>query len=482
MTSRYGKLANVFLRVSDLSLMLAALSLAIIINYAPREPLPVADYALDFMSTRIKVSNALLGGLMVFIWYLLFAVQGVYRSHRLSAAKDEIREVARAVFLATVALFVIAQWAHWPTVNLWTAGCVGVIGFSLIGLMRGLLRLNLSQLRRRGINTKTLLIVGSGPRARWFVNEVKKRSDLGYRLLGYVDEETNFNGHGVKGIPRLGDLDDLPAIIEHDPIDEVFVALPIKSKYSQIEKAIILLEEQGIMAHLLSDPFPLRLARSQFTDFQGANLLSLHSAPPVTWRTEVKRLLDVLASATLLVVLAPLFLLTALAIKIESKGPVFFIQGRFGFNKRRFRMIKFRTMCQDAEAQMQSIEHLNEKTGPIFKISKDPRITKVGKWLRKTSIDELPQLINVLLGDMSIVGPRPLSVRDAMRMEQAWQKRRFSVKPGLTCLWQVSGRSNLSFEQWMELDLEYIDRWSLGLDGMIMLRTIPAILTARGAS
>ncbi len=192
--------------------------------------------------------------------------------------------------------------------------------------------------------------------------------------------------------------------------------------------------------------------------------------------------MDLAVALVFLVICGPLFALVAIAIKLDSTGPVFFIQERVGLSKRRFRMIKFRTMSMDAEARMKDIEHLNEKTGPIFKIRNDPRITRVGRWLRKTSIDELPQLINVLLGDMSIVGPRPLSVRDALRMEEAWQKRRFSVKPGLTCLWQVSGRSNLSFEQWMQLDLEYIDHWSLGLDASILLRTIPAIVLARGAS
>jgi len=482
MIPRQGQLANLFLKVTDLALMFCALSLAIIVNYAPQNPQPVPAYAIDFFSSRIKVANALLCALMVIVWYIIFNLQGIYRSHRLSTALDEFREIGRAVFLASVTLLVVAHIGRWPTITLETAATVGLIGFALIGGMRVLLRLNLRRLRLRGHNLKTLLIVGGGPRARWFANEIRQRTNLGYRIIGYVDDETNFNGHGVKGVPRLGDVEDLPSIIANDVIDEVFVALPIKSQYSQIERAINLLEEQGIMVHLLSDNFPHRLARSRASEFEGTPLLSLHSAPAMTWRTEIKRLIDVVVAAIMLVLLFPLLAFVALAIKLDSKGPVFFIQGRVGFNKRRFRMIKFRTMCVDAEARMQEIEHLNEKSGPIFKISKDPRTTRLGKWLRKASIDELPQLINVLLGDMSIVGPRPLSVRDALRMEEAWQKRRFSVKPGLTCLWQVSGRSNLSFEQWMELDLEYIDRWSLGLDGMILLRTIPAILLARGAS
>jgi lipopolysaccharide/colanic/teichoic acid biosynthesis glycosyltransferase len=181
-------------------------------------------------------------------------------------------------------------------------------------------------------------------------------------------------------------------------------------------------------------------------------------------------------------IFSPLLLLVALGIKLDSPGPVFFIQERMGYNKRRFRMIKFRTMSADAEARMKELEHLNETDGPAFKIRHDPRMTRIGRLLRKLSIDELPQLINVLLGDMSLVGPRPLPMRDVHGLEVAWQKRRFSVKPGLTCLWQVSGRSNLSFEQWMQLDLEYIDRWSLALDCKILLKTIPAILSAEGAA
>ena len=482
MIPRYGQIANLSLKVSDLLLMLCALSLAIIINYAPQDPLPVSDYAVDFLTTRVKVVNALLCGAMVFIWYLLFHMQGIYRSHRLSTFLDEFNEICRAVALACVTLLMFAQIGRWLTITLWTATSVWIIGVVLISNMRLLLRLNLRRLRLQGLNIKTLLIVGGGPRAKWFANEVRQRSDLGYRIVGYVDDETNFNGHGIKGVPRLGDVGDLPSLTAHDVIDEVFVALPIKSQYSNIETAITLLEEQGIIVHLFSDPFQHELARSRPSEFAGTPLLSFHCAPPITWRTELKRLIDIVVAVIMLVLLLPLWLLVALAIKLDSEGPVFFVQERVGFNKRRFRIFKFRTMHQDAEARMKEIEHLNEKTGPIFKIKNDPRTTRLGKWLRKTSIDELPQLANVLLGDMSIVGPRPLSVRDASRMEEAWQKRRFSVKPGLTCLWQVSGRSNLSFEQWMQLDLEYIDRWSLVLDGLILLRTIPAILMARGAS
>ena len=195
-----------------------------------------------------------------------------------------------------------------------------------------------------------------------------------------------------------------------------------------------------------------------------------------------KRALDLLAGACAFLLAAPLIALAAIAIKLDSPGPVFHRAVRVGRGGRKFTFLKLRSMQVGAEELRGLLLHLNQAEGPAFKLHNDPRVTRVGRWLRKTSIDELPQLVNVLLGDMSIVGPRPLSVRDALRMEEAWQKRRFSVKPGLTCLWQVSGRSDLSFEQWMQLDLDYIDRWSLGLDASILLRTIPAIVMARGAS
>jgi exopolysaccharide biosynthesis polyprenyl glycosylphosphotransferase len=196
----------------------------------------------------------------------------------------------------------------------------------------------------------------------------------------------------------------------------------------------------------------------------------------------IKRLIDILIAGIGLILLAPFFLFVALLVKISSPGPVLFIQDRVGLNKRIFKLYKFRTMVADAETQLTEMESLNEASGPVFKIKDDPRITVLGKWLRKTSIDELPQLINVIKGDMSLVGPRPLPVRDFNGFEKDWHRRRFSVRPGITCLWQANGRNSIPFDRWMELDMNYIDQWSLMLDLKIILKTIPTVLKGSGAS
>ena len=476
MISRNGTISDFCLKLSDLSLSLLSLGVVIVFRYSPFSN---PSSAVDYLSERVKVANAILGVVLLLSWYAAFAAQGLYTSHRLGSRAREVIEIARAVAICSVALLVADAIGHWPTIGLRTIAGFGLVSFVLVSSMRLALRYNLRRLRERGHNVKSLLIVGAGSRARAFAAHIKHRHDLGYKILGYVDSDPGY----VNGGNYLGTIEDLPHLMATEIIDEVAIALPIKSHYSEIERAVGLLEEQGITAHILSDLFPQKLARAQSVDFDGMPIVTLGSVPPFSWRTEAKRLMDLSVSVIMLIVSSPVLLVAAIAVKLDSAGPVFFIQERVGFSKRRFRMIKFRTMTIDAEARMKDIEHLNEKQGtPVFKIKNDPRITRVGRWLRKTSIDELPQLINVLVGDMSVVGPRPLSVRDATRMEEAWQKRRFSVKPGLTCLWQVSGRSKLSLEQWMQLDLDYIDHWSLGLVASILLRTIPAIVLARGAS
>lgn len=481
MNNPQGQLSTLALKTADLLLLLFALLLTEIINHAPDSTLGFFGYSVDFLSTRVRMSNAILCGLLLIVWHILFNVRGLYRSHRLRSLRGEFRQVTQASALCAALLLIASEIGGWKTIDLWTVAGFWSFAVILCGGIRFVLRRFLRILRRRGRYLKTLLIIGGGQRGEQFAEMMSERKDLGYRLLGFVDSNPIYQNRCLSGSEWLGTLDDLPKIVAREAIDDVAVALPIKSHYAEIQTVISLLEEQGIAIHLLSDFFPRHLARCQSLEFEGEPFLFFHSAPLFSWRTEVKRLIDLIGSTALLILFAPIFAVVSILIKLDTPGPIFFVQERMGYNKRRFRMIKFRTMVPDAEAKMKEIEHLNEKDGAIFKIKNDPRVTRLGRILRKTSLDELPQLINVLLGDMSLVGPRPLSIRDAMRLEESWQKRRFSVRPGLTCLWQVSGRSNLSFEQWMKLDLEYIDHWSLLLDWWILLKTVPAVLTSRGA-
>jgi exopolysaccharide biosynthesis polyprenyl glycosylphosphotransferase len=227
--------------------------------------------------------------------------------------------------------------------------------------------------------------------------------------------------------------------------------------------------------------FNLRIAKSYVDDLQGIPVMTIQSGPVDGWQLVAKRAIDIISSSVLLLVLMPFFTLIALLIRLDSAGPLFYRQERVGLNKRRFIVLKFRTMVMEADKQQETLENLNEAEGPVFKIKRDPRVTRMGAFLRRFSIDELPQLVNVLKGEMSMVGPRPLPIRDVERIDAQWHKRRFSIKPGITCLWQVNGRSNIGFNEWVRLDLDYIDKWSLGLDFLILLKTIPAVFKGSGA-
>jgi exopolysaccharide biosynthesis polyprenyl glycosylphosphotransferase len=349
---------------------------------------------------------------------------------------------------------------------------------------RTLVRTALEWMHWHGRNLCHLLLVGSNQRTYDFACRIAAKPHLGYHLVGYIDDPpTGQSYQKLQGLlTHLGTFENFDAVIDRAAVDEVVISLPIRSCYERIKRLIAACEVQGIRVHLLSDFFELAVARPHPSEFDDIPILTLSSGTFGVWPFYLKRAFDLVIGVALLLLLSPLLLLIGLLIKASApRSPVFFAQTRIGYNRRRFKMLKFRTMVPDAERLQSELEAFNEVQGPVFKIKNDPRITFIGRFLRRTSLDELPQLFNVIKGDMSLVGPRPLPLRDVERFEESWLKRRFSVKPGITCLWQVSGRSNTNFDQWIEQDLTYIDHWTFGMDLKILAMTIPAVLRGRGA-
>jgi exopolysaccharide biosynthesis polyprenyl glycosylphosphotransferase len=437
----------------------------------------------DFFAMRIKITNFLLYVGFLLVWNIIFRLFGLYDSRRLSRQRDEVFDIVKATTLGvgTVCigafLFGLVMITPLFVLALWFISSAIFISGRLV------VRYVLSQARVRGRNSREMVIVGTNSRAILFARKINEKPTLGYRVLGFVDQEWKGMEEFRKGgYPLASDFERLPSLLRERVVDEVVLALPMKSMYLHALRVAALCEEQGIIVRVLSNIFNLRLAKSKVGEFEGEAMTTLCTGSPEDWQHLFKSTFDIGVSLAATLMLAPLFLMVAFLIKLTSQGPVFFIQERVGLNMRRFRLYKFRTMVADAEERQAEIGHLNEMSGPVFKIRNDPRMTRVGKLLRKTSIDELPQLFNVLKGDMSLVGPRPLSVRDYNSFDQEWRRRRFSVRPGITCLWQVNGRSSVPFEKWMELDMEYIDHWSLGLDFKILAKTIPAVLKGVGAA
>jgi exopolysaccharide biosynthesis polyprenyl glycosylphosphotransferase len=358
-----------------------------------------------------------------------------------------------------------------------------VLSTAVLCIFRLLLRRVLARIRTHGRNLRYLLILGTNPRALEFARRISASPERGYRLLGFVDDEwVGLTEFRRSGFPIVSSYATLAEFLRNNVVDEVAIFLPFGSFYRNSAEVVSLCELHGILMRFSSDIFGLKTARWRPEEFDGDHFITTYTGAGEHWPMFLKRGLDISLSLFLLVVLTPLLLGIAIAIKLTSTGPILFLQDRIGLNKRRIRVYKFRTMVPDAEQLMPKLEERNEASGPVFKIKDDPRITPIGRFLRRSSMDELPQLLNVLKGDMSLVGPRPLPVRDYNGFSEDWQRRRFSVKPGITCLWQVNGRSGLSFDQWMLLDLQYMDEWSLWLDFKILAKTVPAVLKGAGAA
>lgn len=467
------------IRVADLVVMAMAFGFAVIVAGHSLQEGSLAEY----FSARIKVVNFLFFVGWMVVWHVILKSFGLYRSRRAGVMASEWWSVTKAVAVGTLLLSFVAVILNFSTVNslfLVIFFCAAFLGTIIA---RFFLRSFFTEARRNGGTLRRLVIVGCGPRGVEFGKRVRKRPDFGYLLLGFIDDlpapENPLHGGPEK---ILGPLDRVREILEEHEVDEVVITLPIASHYQMISTVISVCEELSVDVLMPSDFFQSRLVNVAVDDSRAWPAMELRSRMPSAGGVILKRLIDVVVSLGALIILSPLFATIALVIKLTSRGPVFFRQDRVGLKRKKIRMHKFRTMQVDAEDRIRELEDQNEVDGAAFKMTNDPRVTRVGRTLRRLSLDELPQFIDVLSGNMSLVGPRPLPIRDVERFDQNWQKRRFSVKPGLTCLWQINGRHDVDFENWMELDLEYIDNWSLAMDFDILLKTVPAVLRGSGAS
>jgi exopolysaccharide biosynthesis polyprenyl glycosylphosphotransferase len=357
----------------------------------------------------------------------------------------------------------------------------GTVACLLLLTEKIFLRVSSRYVRAKGFNYRTVAIVGTNATALDIARSIEAHRFWGFRVLGFITRGGEDGDQLPSRYSILGSVEDISAILDHHPVDDVIFAVS-RRDLDAMEETYLRLEERGIQVRFALNFFPHTRAKVRLEELDGLPLLALSTAPSNIVLMAAKRLMDVAVSSLLLFLGLPVVLAIAGALKITSGGQVFFRQTRCGLNGRVFTLYKFRTMVEDAEELRQDLLHLNELSGPVFKVQGDPRITgHLARFLRKFSLDELPQLWNVLRGDMSLVGPRP-PIPEEVAQYQPWQRRRLSMKPGLTCLWQISGRNQLDFNRWIQLDLEYIDSWSPLLDLKILFKTIPVVLSGRGAS
>jgi exopolysaccharide biosynthesis polyprenyl glycosylphosphotransferase len=420
--------------------------------------------------------------IMVLAWTVVGLRFRLYATGSLVLLSSECWQVLKtalcSVMIATVPAFLFREN---PLSRLFLLYMFGLLTLSTLGI-RFLIRMLPKYLRLRGYRYRQVVIVGKNKRSQQIASSILNSPGLGIRILDVIDHdpEASPSADGMCRLDRSnGIISDLERILRSHVVDEVIVTLPMKSFYSHIEQILAICEQAGVEVKISTDLFKTHHAKRGIIALEGMNFLEFYNGPGRDWKMIAKRAMDVSISTALILLLAPLLMLTAALIKLDSRGPVFFVQERIGYHGRRFRCYKFRSMVDNAERLKSDLMPHNEMTGPVFKMRNDPRVTRLGRILRKTSIDELPQLFNVLIGDMSLVGPRP-PVPGEVSEYGLGDRRRLSIRPGITCIWQVNGRNAIPFEHWVELDRQYIDNWSLWLDLKILAKTIPAVLRGGG--
>ena len=413
--------------------------------------------------------------IVVFVYWL----EGAYRSERGRTLADELYILFRGTPMGIAAMifgvFLITPGYYSRLIF----GYAGIVILVLVGTSRTIEHQIIDWRHKRGLGVERVLIVGAGEVARSLMRTIVARPGLGYKIVGFVDDDPQKAQTDIGRYPALGTTDDLPEVLRSNEIHEVIITLPWVS-YLKIMRVMSQCEQANTRVRIVPDLFQMAFSRVAVDNLNGIPLLGTREPVLRDWQVLFKRILDVLMASLDLLILSPLLLVIAVAIRLDSPGPVIFKQRRVGRHGAEFTCLKFRSMFCDAESKVCRLREQNEATGPLFKMRNDPRMTRVGRFLRRTSLDELPQFWNVLRGEMSVIGPRP-ALPSEVKEYAPWHQRRLEVPPGITGLWQVSGRSDLTFDEMVLLDVYYIENWSPFLDLRILLKTIPTVILGSGA-
>lgn len=417
--------------------------------------------------------------LFTMLLILVYRQQGIYRLRRHVSWIDEfygiIHGTATGTIITIVFIFLYRPAFYSRIIFIYT----GVFAIVFLGISRWFKVAMLRHMRRQGIGVRRVLIVGAGEVARTVMRVAVANPEYGFNIVGFLDDNPTKGETDIGRFKALGNTLNLADVIEHRQVDEVIITLPWQY-HRKIMSIMTQCERLAVRARIVPDMFQMRISHMQIEEFGGVPMIGIRETGISGLNQIIKRTIDILVSGFGLLITSPLMGLMALMIKMESPGPVLFAQERVGKNGELFTLYKFRSMVADAEERKDDLQSLNEADGPLFKIKNDPRLTRLGKGMRRLSLDELPQLYNVLVGDMSLIGPRP-PIPAEVEQYQEWHKRRLEVAPGLTGLSQVSGRSELTFDETALLDIYYIENWSPALDTKILLQTIPKVLFGSGA-
>jgi exopolysaccharide biosynthesis polyprenyl glycosylphosphotransferase len=474
MFSRHNRLISRLYLLADALLALASFTAAHWLRSDVFTPRPLYPLAYYFWIVP----------LCVVLWPAVGWATGIYRDIQEDNLRRPFTDPLKVSSISTTLLFALTYAFKWVYISRLLLGFYAVANLVAMILFRWVARRLGDPLRRAFGGYRQFLLVGGAPEAAEIARILEANEPRGVRLFGMArvgpSPENEFHDPRLRRSYPVYPLNSLDGLIRRHVIDEVIFAVG-KEDLDKLENAFLLCEQEGVKTRVMLSFFPHVVSHVYLERLRDMPLLTFTTTPASEYLLLLKRAFDFTMAFLLLLLLSPLFLILAVLVKVTSRGPVLYRQSRCGLGGRKFTVYKFRSMRPDADLRREELEALNEMDGPVFKISNDPRCTPLGRFMRKFSLDELPQLVNVLKGDMSFVGPRPPLPEEVEKYE-SWQRRRLRMTPGLTCLWALEGRNRLSFRRWMELDLEYIDRWSPLLDLKIILKTIPVVLLGRGAS